>query len=69
MMVQAMGRDSIHRDTFLRALYGCAEPEWAEGSLRVFLCHLRAKLTGLELSIYHIRPHQHGFVYEAREAA
>lgn len=69
MLYNAMGRENVHLDNLLIALYDLQEPASAEGIMRKFIFRFRQKLSGTNLSIINYSPRRYGFVYEARKAA
>ena len=68
VMCQAIGREPVPVESFIRELYAYHEPEHAEGCIKTFIFHLRQKLNSTDLGIRSYPPRKYGFV-EAQEAA
>ena len=63
------GQGPVDQDHIINALYDLDEPEWPNRILRTFLCRLRKKLAGTNLSILNHYDYGYSLVYEARRAA
>ena len=71
MLERAGHRGPVTNENLIEALYllGADEPENSLNVLRVFICHLRKKLTNSRLRIVNHYNFGYSLVCEAREAA